>query len=42
MWFEWTQDDKLSKTISNVKELQGKKTSTSHGKVITNVKIIIT
>jgi hypothetical protein len=41
MWFEWTQDDRLSKIGKDVKDVQRKKCITLDGKVVVNVKTII-
>ncbi len=42
MWFEWTQDGKLSKICKMQKMFQGKNASNTNGKPIVNVKIITT
>ncbi len=40
LWFEWTQNDKLSKICKDVKMFQGKSASTSNGKMVADVKTI--
>ncbi len=38
LWFEWTQDDKLSTICKDAKDVSRENASTSNGKVVVDVK----
>jgi hypothetical protein len=41
LWFEWVQNDKLSKICKDAKNVLKKNASTSNGKMVIDVKTII-
>jgi hypothetical protein len=40
LWFEWTQNDKLSKICKDAEDVPRKNASTSNGKMVADVKKI--
>jgi hypothetical protein len=40
LWFEWVQNDKLSKICKDAKNVPRKNASTSNGKMVIDVKIV--